>query len=680
MKTASQNWTCRLSARRRAGQLILFSGLVLLVLIKWVMPQTAGLVVQTGHSAYVTYLQISPDAKLIASGDLYSLILWDAKTGRQIRTLTEADSDSEYGIDYRSISFNHDWHFLIDGASLVEVSTGRRTKPFDLPFNTIGASALSTDGKMFVATDLDRRYVGVWSTATGQRAAFYKAEGVTFSQNGDLFAAAGPLLVPSAQEEAAMRRAKNRADEPGNLPKPRRRIRSSDNLIHIFSASTQKEIARISRGPLVPLRMTFGSDNKELISVNTRGLKVWSLPTGRLKQNLNANFETIHVNNAARDYDSAVRFYFSPNGNSMVAAGENEITFWERKSAKLRHRAINNDIELLTLGTGGYAFTPDGEIFVNPRGVDLWDVKSGTVVRSFEAQGDRNVADVPAVFSGNGQMLALGRANEVDIWDLSATIPRKASRFRPIVHTISNVSLGLDGRTLALSSDDELVDPVGTASDITDAINGKRSDAFDDAVLVWHLDGSAAPARIDGALFYSNPFSRGSRLEGPFYHAQNLMACQKTEPQVECSIWDLGSGNLKKLLNGYDTFFGHETAGILGGAADMNLMTLSADLNRIALSTRSDRLEFWDITDPSGFELKNKIQIGRITTWDMIPKTAVWKLTVPGTINSIVFGMRLIMIIYKILIYEFIGLSLCGNQCSIQNYFKYILIDIVIER
>jgi WD40 repeat protein len=584
------------------------------------------LIVQTGHAGYVTFLKIGPNGKLVASGDQYSLILWDAATGRQIRTLKEADPETGLGIDYRSISFDRDWHFLIDGAAIIEVSTGRRVKTFDTPFKDLGSSVLSANGKTFAATDRSGTYAGIWSTATGKRLHLFRGESLTFSQTGSLIASTGPFKTVSSVRPTS---------QPESLAK-------ANSSIHIFSIAAGKEIAKMPNGPNEPISMTFTADETKIVAVTAAGLKVWDIARRKTVQNLKGDFSTLHIDTAAHSYDSPVRIYFSQAGTSMVAANEDEIKFWDIRSAKITRVPVE-DIELRNVGLTGSAFSPDGETFVDFRPVyqsvvaEFWDVKTGRLSRSIENKGYRNVAKVPAVFTPDGGRVAIGRANEVDLWDISTAAAQKQSVFRPIVHSIANVSLGIDGKTLAVSSDDELVDTSGVAGvDITAAINDERSDFFDDAVLFWRLDGSADPVRFEGALLYSNPFEWNPPEEGIFYHSDFLIGCVKANDQVVCQIRETATGNIKKTLVDYNSFFGGTGDSLVAHQA--SLSALSADLNRIALSSRVDELEFWDITDPSGFVKGPPVQTGNITSWQLTPKKPLWKITVDGAINSIVFG------------------------------------------
>src|SRR5204863_3483892 len=78
--------------RNRSHSVRLYSRLsfpLFLLISVYALAQKPELVVQTGHSKFVTVVAFSADGRLLASGSQdYMIKLWEVSTGRELRTLT----------------------------------------------------------------------------------------------------------------------------------------------------------------------------------------------------------------------------------------------------------------------------------------------------------------------------------------------------------------------------------------------------------------------------------------------------------------------------------------------------------------------------------------------------------------------------------------------------------------
>lgn len=116
----------------------------------------------SGHSDCVYGLAISPDGNTIATSSYDKLIkLWDAATGKEIRTLRD-HIDSIYAID-----FTPDGKRLVSGAAdrsikVWNVNTGERLFTMNEPTDGINSVAVSPDGKWIAAAGQDKS-VRVWA-------------------------------------------------------------------------------------------------------------------------------------------------------------------------------------------------------------------------------------------------------------------------------------------------------------------------------------------------------------------------------------------------------------------------------------------------------------------------------------------------------------------------------------
>jgi len=135
---------------------------------------------------------ISPDAKVIASGDLSPAVtLWDREGGKEIRRLTGQASR------IWSVAFSPDGQRLVsasaDGSTrLWNIATGQSLCTLSGHVGAVMSAVYSPDGKFVVSGGADHT-VRFWDAATGQNLETFGAHsgvwGVAFSPDGKFLAA-----------------------------------------------------------------------------------------------------------------------------------------------------------------------------------------------------------------------------------------------------------------------------------------------------------------------------------------------------------------------------------------------------------------------------------------------------------------------------------------------------------
>lgn len=120
---------------------------LVLLLAVTVLAQKAELVVQAGHSEGAGSVAFSPDGKMLATGSMDKTIkLWEAATGRELRTLT---GHSSFVL---SVVFSPDGKTLASGSvdktiKFWEVATGRELRTLNGHANWVNSLAFSGDGQ-----------------------------------------------------------------------------------------------------------------------------------------------------------------------------------------------------------------------------------------------------------------------------------------------------------------------------------------------------------------------------------------------------------------------------------------------------------------------------------------------------------------------------------------------------
>lgn len=226
------------------------------------------LVLQAGHAQNTTAVAFSADGRLLASGSVDGrIILWDAKTGRVLRSLSVAKSA------VRGAALSPDGRWLattgLGGTRLWEVATGKQVREFSLyeaqkhgkkvglPVHGELASNVlfSPDGRLLATAELGS--LNIWDVSTGdlvQQLPFWPFS-IAFSRDGLWLAAGGENQVKVF--EVATGQAL-RSEPTGTNPSP-----------------TGIAAARVDV-------VAFSPDNRWLASGNGDGtIKIWEALSGR---------------------------------------------------------------------------------------------------------------------------------------------------------------------------------------------------------------------------------------------------------------------------------------------------------------------------------------------------------------------------------------------------------------
>ncbi len=142
-------------------------------------PRTPGTMVYTykGHSARVSEIKWSPDGKYIASGADQTIQVWEAMTGKRIRSINLL---LNLGPGYGGLSFawSPDSKYLVAGfadntAKVVDVMTGEFKLTYTGHSGSVNQVAWSPNGK-YIASASDDKTIQVWDAVTGKLLLTYR--------------------------------------------------------------------------------------------------------------------------------------------------------------------------------------------------------------------------------------------------------------------------------------------------------------------------------------------------------------------------------------------------------------------------------------------------------------------------------------------------------------------------
>lgn len=308
-----------------------------------ITPENADLVtvvnrIHTGRYAYC--LDISPDGRLLATGGLRNIKLWDMASREALRTLDVP------AYQVRSLAFTADGRLLISGGNedntirLWDTANGEALRTLEMPTNAVNDLAISPDGLVLAAIGHSTHNSGntywsgnddivmLWDVDSGQllrsiEPDIWNVSSIAFSPDG-LTLAVGGYDGIGLWDTVSWER------------------------LHTLDTHTNN--------------LTFSPDGRLLASGGASGepyenVILWDTESGSSLRMLEG-------------YDDAVMsLAFSPDGRLVVAAGWKGMVLWEVASGKILNtfsfQPADESTHLSTPLVWQVAFSPDGRLLAS---------------------------------------------------------------------------------------------------------------------------------------------------------------------------------------------------------------------------------------------------------------------------------------------------------------------------
>jgi WD40 repeat protein/energy-coupling factor transporter ATP-binding protein EcfA2 len=408
-----------------------------------------------GHnqSELVSSVSFSPDSKTLASvGD--NIKLWNAETGKEIRTLTGHDG-------VWSVSFSPDRKTLASGGKktikLWNLETGEEIRTLQAHDNLVSSVSFSPDGNTLASGSWDKT-IKLWNVETGKEIRTFRGHdkgdqsvvwSVSFSPDGKTLASNGGQNTIKLWnvETGNVRTLKGHENSVFSLSfSPNGKILISggdDRTTRLWHIDTGREIISFKEHIAPVMSVSFSPDSKRFASGGLdRTIKLWNL------EHLDLEKKNLPVRTIYAHETTVTSLSFSPDGKTLASGGgvDKTIKLWNLETGNFRHETTVTSV----------SFSPDGKTLASgsfDKTIKLWNLETGKEIRTLTGHNDGLWS---VSFSQDGKTLASGSLDKtIKVWNLETG--KEIRTLTGHSDSVFSVSFSPDGKTLSSSSRDKTI-------------------------------------------------------------------------------------------------------------------------------------------------------------------------------------------------------------------------------
>jgi WD40 repeat protein len=495
-----------------------------------------------GHKEYVNCVAFSPDGKYIASGANENIFkLWDPLTGKQIGRFC---GHSSY---VKSIAFSPDGKYLVSGSwdkvvYLWEVEGQKYLKSFNGHSKYINGVAFSHDGRFIVSGGDDQKLI-IWDVESGKAIKTFKGQSavcVAFSPYGEYVACGG-----------------------------------WGKKVEIWNIDTGLKTETAIGHTSYVKTIAFSPDNKYIVSSDGLKINLWDIRTGKKIRTFSGHTKGVNC------------VCFNPEGNKIISAGgDRTIRIWE----------VQNGLNIQSLmgntGATGTIMSPD-EKYIASGGRDfnikLWSTQNKQHNKIFKGHTDK-ITNV--VFSSDSKYILSGSWDKkIKLWDVKTK--KNIKTFTGHTGIVYCATFSPDGKHIASGSLDKTIK-------IWDIKSGKIIKTFTDIKrikqLIYSPDGKFLLSRGDYHYYKVWNIESGKTINEIESLRLNTVAFSNDGRYIASAITDIGDwGTAYHNFKFLDTETGKEIKSFKGHKEDVTCLAFSKDNKHIVSGSADRTLKLWDI-------------------------------------------------------------------------------------
>jgi len=558
---------------------------------------------QLGHSSGITSVAFSPDEKLIiSSSEDNTLKLWDAATGREIRTFTGHD-------DWvNSVAFSPDGKQVLSGSNddtikLWDIETGQVIRTFTGHDDYVNSVAFSPNGKQ-VLSGSDDETIKLWDIETGRVIRTFK--GHSDCVNSVVFSPDGKQVLSGSDDEtfklwdAATGRIiktfkghDNYVTSVAFSPNGKQVLSGSeDETLKLWDIKTG-QLIRTFTGHGIVHSVTFSPNGKQVLSGSEDNtLELWDIETG----------QEVRIFRGHDNYITSVKF--SHDGTHVLSGSDDEtIMLWDTETGQ-EIKTFSTDI---VFPTSSIAFNHDGSQFIRTFGpfINTWELSTGREINSFSGH-TANVLSV--AYSPDGKQVLSGSVDKTfKLWD--AATGQEIRTFSGYNDEVRSVAFSPDGKHVLSSSNDGTIKlwDVATGQEIRTIITEHTTPWYWYVSVAFSPDGKLAlSGSWDGIIkFWDITTGKEIRSFGHGNPVDSITFSPDGKRFIVCFLFD-------NVINIYDTVTGQEINALSGNCSGVHILEYSPDSKQILSCSLDGTTRIWDIE--TGREIASFVSFSRNDT------------------------------------------------------------------
>ena len=594
----------------------------------------------TESTGRISGAAFSPDGSTIVSGyNDGSILVWDVKTGKRKQALpTEQEWVS-------SVAFSPDGKIIASGGAcmeglcpgitLLDSQTGEQLKSFGGGDTTLSV-CFSPDGKTLASSgDEWDSNIRLWDVQTGEllktlkkRTAFEGRDvnSVVFSPDGSMIASGsgnGTIRLWNAHTSEFIKYLEGHTKSVNSVvfsPNGNTLISTGEDGVCLWDVNTGEYIDEFQ---IPAVSAAFSPDGKTCAIASEMGISLRNAHTFQFLESLTKTAGSEDNNFRGKDIGSIESLAFSPDGNTIVSCGGNNIHLWDSHTNQLLKTLIGH-----TKSVNSVVFSPDGNTIASASDdgtIRLWNVNTRKPLKTLMAHAD-SVNSV--VFSSDGETIAsAGNDRTIRLWN--ANTGELLKTLTGHVENVNTVAFSSDGNTIAsgsgrlvyLGGGEDSGTCVGQEIRLWNAHTGEHIKTLRGHTsvvnsVVFSPNGNTIASGSGHLMGYEGKASAGEEVRLWKAHTGELIKTLTEHKEVVSSVafspdgnlivsgdwydWDgyLSSGTWSGEIRVWDAHTGEHLKTLKGHTGGVSSVAFSPDGKTLANGRTDGTILLWDFSTP----------------------------------------------------------------------------------